>query len=59
MPVSQEIRELDHLIKNIEWATRQLMDKAQGIQALERNAARILASCKMLRINVSDAVSDA
>ncbi len=59
MPVSKEIRELDQIIRKIELAARQLMDKAQGIQALERNAARILASTKMLRISVSDAVSDA
>jgi hypothetical protein len=58
MPASQEMRELDGMIRSIELAARQLMDKAQGIQAIERNAARILASAKMLRINICEVVSD-
>ncbi len=49
-----DIKELDKMIDEIETAANGLIKKAQGIQAIERNAERILASTTMLKINVSD-----
>ena len=49
-----DIKELDKMIDEIETAANGLIEKAQGIQAIERNAERILASTTMLKINVSD-----
>jgi len=52
-----ELEAISKMIEQIESAATALIDKAQGIQAIERNAERILASVKMLRINVSDLLS--
>ena len=49
-----DIKELGKMIDEIETAANGLIEKAQGIQAIERNAERILASTTMLKINVSD-----
>ena len=51
-----DIKELGKMIDEIETAANGLIEKAQGIQAIERNAERILASTKMLKINVSDLI---
>jgi len=50
----REIRKLDTRIKTIKKATLELKQLSGGIQAIDRNAERILASVKMLEINVSD-----
>ena len=50
----REIRKLDTRIKTIKKATQELKQLSGGIQAVDRNAVRILASVKMLEINVSD-----
>lgn len=42
------------LVGRIEEATLRLMEEAQGIQAVERNCRRILASARMLRLNLRD-----
>jgi len=52
-----DIKELDQMIDEIETAANGLIEKAQGIQAIERNAERILASTTMLKINVSDLIN--
>jgi hypothetical protein len=49
-----DLKALEQMIEEIEAAANGLIEKAQGIQAIERNADRILASTKMLRINVCD-----
>ena len=49
-----DLKALERMIEEIEAAAIGLIEKAQGIQAIERNADRILASTKMLRINVCD-----
>jgi prefoldin subunit 5 len=49
-----EIRKLDTRIKTIKKATQELKQLSSGIQAIDRNAERILASVKMLEINISD-----
>ena len=51
-----DIKELGKMIDEIETTAIGLIEKAQGIQAIERNAERILASTTMLKINVSDLI---
>ncbi|NWF93293.1 MAG: hypothetical protein HXY46_10275 [Syntrophaceae bacterium] len=50
----REIRKLDVHIKTIKKAAQELKEISGGIQAVDRNAERILASVKMLEINISD-----
>ncbi|NWG01634.1 MAG: hypothetical protein HXY44_02105 [Syntrophaceae bacterium] len=50
----RELGKLDTRIKTIKKATQELKQLSGGIQAIDRNAERILASLKMLEINVSD-----
>ena len=50
----REIRKLDTRIKAIQKAAQELKKLSRGIQAVDRNANRILASAKMLEINISD-----
>jgi len=50
----REIRKIDTRIKTIKKATLELKQLSGGIQAIDRNAERILASVKMLEINISD-----
>jgi hypothetical protein len=51
-----DLKEINKMIEGIEKRANELIEKGQGIQAIERNAARILASTKMLKINVSDLI---
>ena len=50
----REIRKLDTRIKTIRKAAQELKKLSRGIQAVDRNTNRILASTKMLEINISD-----
>jgi prefoldin subunit 5 len=50
----REMRKLDTRIKTIKKTTLELKQLSGGIQAIDRNAERILASVKMLEINISD-----
>ena len=50
----KELKKLDTRIKNIRKAAQELKKLSQGIQAVDRNADRLLASVKMLEINISD-----
>jgi len=50
----REIKKLDTRIKAIKRAAQELIELSDGIPAVNRNAARILASVKMLEINISD-----
>jgi hypothetical protein len=50
----REIKKLDTRIKAIRNAAQELKKLSGGIQAVDRNADRILASVKMLEINISD-----
>jgi hypothetical protein len=45
---------MDTRIKKIKKAATELKELSGGIQAVDRNASRILASAKMLEINISD-----
>jgi hypothetical protein len=48
------LQEMDDRIQTIKKAALELQELCGGIQAVDRNADRILASVKMLEINVSD-----
>ena len=50
----REIKKLDTRIQTIKKAAQELKRLSGRIPAIERNAVRILASVKMLEINVSD-----
>jgi hypothetical protein len=50
----REIKKLDTRIKTIKKAAQELKELSGGIPAVDRNAERILASVKMLEINISD-----
>ncbi|MEW6671304.1 MAG: hypothetical protein AB1427_06345 [Thermodesulfobacteriota bacterium] len=52
-----DLNTINKMIEQIETSTAALIQSAQGIQAIERNAERILASVKMLQINVGDLLS--
>ena len=47
---------MDEKIQSIKKAARELKEMSDGIQAVDRNVDRILASVKMLEINVSDVI---
>jgi hypothetical protein len=53
-PYDELLNELDEGVRDIRAAALRLKKVGQGIQAVERNADRILASTRMLEMNVSD-----
>lgn len=53
-PYAALLVELDESVQAIKEAAFTLKRAAGGVQAVERNADRILASARMLEINVSD-----
>jgi hypothetical protein len=50
----KELKKINTRIKTIKKAAQELRELSGEIPAVDRNAARILASTKMLEINVSD-----
>jgi hypothetical protein len=50
----REMKKMDTRIKTIKKAAQELKTLSGGIQAVDRNADRILASVKMLEINITD-----
>lgn len=52
----REIKKIDTRIKTIKKAAQELKELSGEIPAVYRNADRILASTKMLEINISDIV---
>lgn len=50
----QTMKEMGELINHLEATAVSLKEKAQGMQSVERNVARIMASIAMLKINVND-----
>jgi hypothetical protein len=54
MTESYHVKEMAEKIQAIKEAATELKNISAGIQAVTRNADRILASVKMLEINISD-----
>jgi hypothetical protein len=50
----KELKKMDTRIKAIKKAAEALKGLSGGMQAVDRNVERILASVKMLEINVTD-----
>jgi hypothetical protein len=50
----RELKKLDTRIKAIKKAAQELKAFSEGVPAVNRNTERILASVKMLEINISD-----
>jgi hypothetical protein len=50
----RKIRKIDTRIKVIKKAAQELKELSAWIPAIDRNTVRILASVKMLEINISD-----
>jgi hypothetical protein len=50
----REMKKLDTRIQTIKKAAIELKALSRGMQAVDRNVERILASVKMLEINVTD-----
>jgi hypothetical protein len=50
----KEMKKMDDRIKTIKKAAEELKTLSGGMQAVDRNVERILASVKMLEINVTD-----
>jgi len=50
----KEMKKMDTRIKTIKKAAEELKTLSGGMQAVDRNVERILASVKMLEINVTD-----
>ncbi len=50
----REVKKIDTRIKAIRRAAQELKELSGEIPAIDRNAERILASVKMLEINISD-----
>jgi len=50
----RDIKKIDTRIQAIKKAAQELKKFSGGIQAVDRNADRVLASVKMLEINISD-----
>lgn len=48
------LEEMDERIRKIRQLAEELKEKGGGFQAVERNVDRILASIKMLELNISD-----
>lgn len=49
------IPELDERIRRMRILAEELKEMGKGIQAVEKNADRILASISVLELNISDA----
>lgn len=56
MDEKEVFTKMDDKIQSIKEAALELKEMSGGIQAVDRNVDRILASTKMLEINVSDVV---
>jgi len=54
MTESYHVKEMAEKVQAIKEAATELQNISGGIQAVDRNVDRILASVKMLEINISD-----
>ena len=53
----KKIVQMSAKVQRIKQIAVELQQSSSGIQAIDKNADRILASVKMLEINISDIVS--
>lgn len=51
-----DLKEMSELIADIKKRVERLIEISGGMQCVDRNCDRILASVKMLEINISDVV---
>ncbi len=51
-----DLKEMDRVIKELKEKARYLIEISGGMQCVDRNCDRILASVKMLELNISDVV---
>lgn len=51
-----DLNKIDEKIQTLKKTAEELNQQCQGVPAIARNTVRILASIKMLEINVSDLV---
>jgi hypothetical protein len=56
MAEGYNVKEMAEKVQAIKEAATELQNISSGIQAVDRNVDRILASVKMLEINISDIV---
>jgi hypothetical protein len=54
MTESYHVKEMAEKIQAIKEAATELQNISGGVQAVDRNVDRILASVKMLEVNISD-----
>ncbi len=54
MAAEYNIKEMAEKIQAIKRAATELKDVSEGIQSVDRNVDRILASVRILEINISD-----
>ena len=52
--LSPDIKEMDGIIKDVKGNILNLMQLSSGMQCVDKNCERILASIKMLELNISD-----
>ena len=52
--LSVNLKEMDKTIKEIKEKVQYLMEISGGIQCVDRNCVRMLASIKMLELNICD-----
>ena len=57
MAENYDIEKMAEKIRLVKEAANELLRLSGGIQAVDRNVDRILASVKMLEINISDIVN--
>jgi len=55
--MENDVKSMAKQIETIKKATLKLKEMSQGNESVDKNADRILASIKMLEINVSDLVN--
>lgn len=57
MATGYNIKKMDAKIKEIRKAAEELQELGGDIEAVNKNLVRLLASTKMLELNISDAIS--
>lgn len=57
MTTGYDIKKMDAKIKEIRKAAEELQKMGADIEAVNKNLVRLLASTKMLELNISDAIS--